>query len=49
MDFVKKATGTIFHVTNESLIPFYERDERFEKLEGKKEAPKKATQKKETK
>lgn len=32
MKYKNKATGTVYNVTNESLIPQYEKDERFEKV-----------------
>lgn len=38
MDFKNKVTGIIYHVTNEVLIPSYEGNENFEKVERKEKA-----------
>lgn len=37
MKFVNIATGTIYDVTNEALLPFYEGSEAFKKVEEKAE------------
>lgn len=42
-DYRKKATGTIYHVTNEALIPSYEGNEAFEKVVAKPVEAKKET------
>lgn len=46
MDFVKKSTGTIYHITNKNLLPFYQGSEAFEEVKEEKPVEKKTTTKK---